>query len=228
MIAGTLASRLVSDLPVDPDADRAREWLSTELGKPPYQAARPTWFDLLAQGFQDWLDSLRLPDGSGLSLQGIVTLIIVLVVVALIVVAFVVYGRPRLNRRSKVAPGALFGSDDTRSSEELRRSAGRAAAAGDFRLAIEEAFRALARQLAERTVVSTAPGTTAQDFARRAASAFPPAGDELRAGAGLFDGVRYLEQPGSRAEYERIAALDRRLQTERPVRLEPVVSEPVR
>lgn len=228
MIAGTLASRLVSDLPVDPDADRAREWLSTELGKPPYQAARPTWFDLLAQGFQDWLDSLRLPDGSGLSLQGVVTLIIVVVVVALIVVAFLVFGRPRLNRRSRVTPGALFGSDDTRSSQELRRSAERAAAAGDFRVAIEEAFRALARQLAERTVVSTAPGTTAQDFARRAGSAFPGLGAELSAGAGLFDDVRYLEKAGSRAEYDRIAALDRRLQAEQPVRLEPVVSEPVR
>ncbi|MDO9396901.1 MAG: DUF4129 domain-containing protein [Herbiconiux sp.] len=216
----------VADVPVVPDADQARDWLLGELSKPPYQAARPTWFDLVSKAIGDWIDSLRVPDGSGLG--PLVPLVAVLVLVVLIVVAFLVFGRPRLNRRSRVEPGALFGADDRRSAAELRASAARAAAAGDFTTAIEEGFRALARQLAERTVVMTAPGTTAQDFAQRAAVAFPAARDELSACARLFDGVRYLEQPGTREGYDRVSALDSALRTARPAAREAVPEQVLR
>jgi hypothetical protein len=210
----------VAAIPVDPGADEAREWLETELGKPAYQAARPTWFDLVAQAIGDWIASLRVPDGSGFS--ALVPLVVVTVVVVLIVVAFLVFGRPRVNRRSSVASGALFGADDMRSSAELRASAERAAAGGDFVTAIEESFRALARQLAERTIVTTAPGSTAQDFAGRAGRSFPSSADELRACAALFDDVRYLDRPGAPGDYERVRALDRRLQAERPAALDAI------
>jgi hypothetical protein len=222
MTALSVLAALVTDLPVDPDADQAREWLQDELSKPPYQAARPTWFDQLSQAFGEWLGSLRVPDGSGLG--GLVPLVIVLVVVALLVIAFLVFGRPRLNRRSQVKTGALFGADDTRSAAELRASAARAADAGDFGAAIQEAFRALARQLAERTIVTTSPGTTAHDFAIRAGASFPPRRDELGACARLFDGVRYLDEPGTREGYDRVASLDRRMQSERPEALERIES----
>jgi hypothetical protein len=214
------------DIPVEPGRDEARDWLLGELSKPEYQAARPTWFDLVSKAVGDWFASLRVPDGSGLG--ALVPLIVVLVIVGLIVVAFLVFGRPRLNRRSRVEPGALFGDDDTRSAEELRRSAQRAAAAGDFDTAVEESFRALARALTERTVVFTAPGTTAQDFAGRAGRAFPAEQPELRAGAVLFDGVRYLGEPGTREAYERIVTLDRRLTGRRPEQRELVGQETLR
>lgn len=216
----TIVQTALTEVPVEPGPDEARDWLLGELSKPPYQAARPTWFDIVARAIGDWFASLRVPDGSGLS--ALVPLVVVLVVAALIVVAFLVFGRPRLNRRSRVAPGALFGQDDTRSAAELRASAARAAAAGDYRVAIEEAYRGLARGLGERTVVTTAPGTTAADFARRAARAFPGLQQEFAAGAALFDGVRYLERPGTREGYEGISALDRRAQGERPVQLEAI------
>ncbi|GAA2241925.1 DUF4129 domain-containing protein [Herbiconiux moechotypicola] len=211
--------------PVEPGADEAREWLLGELSKPPYQAARPTWFDLVSQAIGDWIASLRVPDGSGLG--GLLPVIAVAVVVVLLVIAVIVFGRPRLNRRSAVAPGSLFGDDDTRSSAELRASAERAAAAGDFGTAVQEAFRALARRLAERTVVMTGPGSTAQDFAARAGRSFPPRADELRACAALFDGVRYLDRPGTRDGYERVHALDRLLDAERPVALDAVAPQTV-
>ncbi len=217
---------VLADVPVDPDADTARDLLLGELGKPVYQEARPTWFDLVSKAIGDWIASLRVPDGSGLG--GLIPLVVVIVVVALVVVAFLVFGRPRLNRRSQVSAGALFGADDSRSAAELRAAAARAAAGGDFTLAIEEAFRGLARGLAERTVLSTAPGTTAQDFARRAGRAFPALQAELAAGAARFDGVRYLDQPGTREGYDGIAALDRRVQSERPAELEAIETLVVR
>ncbi|MGA1835518.1 DUF4129 domain-containing protein [Herbiconiux sp. 11R-BC] len=220
--APAVSAALPAAIPVDPDAQQAREWLVNELGKPDYQAARPTWFDLVSKAIGDWFASLRLPTGPGL--DGFLPLVVVIVVVALVVVAFLVFGRPRLNRRSGVPAGALFGSDDQRTAAELRASAARAAAVGDFTTAIEEAFRALARQLAERTVVQTAPGTTARDFAARAGASFPPAAAELAACAVLFDDVRYLERPGTREGFDRVAALDRRLQAERPASLERLES----
>lgn len=217
---------VLADVPVDPDADTARDLLLGELGKPVYQEARPTWFDLASKAVGDWLASLRVPDGSGFS--GLIPLVVVIVVVVLVLVVFLVFGRPRLNRRSQHSAGALFGDDDSRSAAEQRAAAARAAARGDFTVAIQEAFRGLARGLAERTVLSTAPGTTAQDFARRAGVAFPTLQVELAAGAARFDGVRYLDQPGTREGYEGIAALDRRVQSERPAALEAVETVVVR
>jgi hypothetical protein len=98
----------------------------------------------------------------------------------------------------------------------LRRAAERAAASGDFATAIAEAFRAIARGLSERTVLTTFPGTTADGFARQAAASFPESADALRAAADSFDGVRYLGAPGSDAEWLSIAALERELRSARP------------
>ena len=86
---------------------------------------------------------------------------------AALVVAFLIFGVPRLNRRSRVA-GVLFGEDDDRGSADMRRDAAAAASRGDYATAIAELFRALARGLAERTIVTVTPGTTARGFAGRA------------------------------------------------------------
>ena len=123
-------STVVLDVPVDPDAPDARQLLLDELGKPEYAAARPTLIDRIAQAIQDWLGSFQ-GSGDG-SVPNIFPLVVTVLVVGLIVAAFFVFGRPRLQRRSAVA-GALFSDDDdTRTSAELRSSAQRAAAAGDF------------------------------------------------------------------------------------------------
>lgn len=216
----SLAALLRTDVPVDPDAPDARKLLLDELGKPEYAAARPTLIDRIAQAIQDWLGSFRAPqDGS---VPDLFPLVVTVLIVGLIVAAFFVFGRPRLRRRS-TATGSLFSdSDDVRSSSELRASAQKAAAAGDFVVAIEEMFRAIARELAERTVVSVTPGTTAQEFAARAGRAFPDQAGRLMRGASGFDGVRYLDEPGSRQAFDEVAALDRELTSARPSRLDRV------
>jgi hypothetical protein len=217
----SLSSRVGADVPVDPDAPDARKLLLDELGKPEYAAARPTLIDRIAQAIQDWLGSFGAPgDGSA---PNLFPLVVTILVVGLIVAAFFVFGRPRLRRRSTIA-GTLFAEgDDGRTSAQLRASAQRAAAAGDFVVAIEEMFRAIARQLAERTVVSVTPGTTAQEFAVRAGRAFPDQAERLAHGARAFDGVRYLDEPGSREAFDRVAALDRDIAAARPARLDRVL-----
>jgi hypothetical protein len=209
------------DVPVDPDAPEARELLVEELGKAPYQAAKPGLLDLIAQQLLDWFqDLIDWLGGAGAQAgQGSapVWLLAVLVPVAIIaVLAFLVYGLPRLNRRSAVS-GALFGEDDERDAAALRRAADDAAGRGDYTTAIAELFRALARGLAERALVTTHPGTTAGAFARRAAEAFPAEAEPLQASARAFDAVRYLGRPGSREQWERLAGLEARLRSARPV-----------
>lgn len=209
--------------PLEPDADEARDLLLDELSKLEYAQAQPTWFDLLVQAVLDWFGSLRLGGGGGFPLG--VLLVGLAIVAAAVLVALLVYGLPRFRRRSRVTD-ELFGEADARSARELRRDAQAAAARGDWRTAIADRYRAIARGLDERTLVSLLPGTTAHAVARQGARAFPDAGTELEAAADLFDGVRYLDSTGDRDGYDRVRALDERLAAAQPVLAPTVPSAP--
>lgn len=202
------------DVPVDPDADEARELLIQELSKPPYQAARPTLFDEIAQAFWEWLNNLQIGGVEGPPAFGLG--VVLVLIAAAIVVGILIFGLPRLNRRSSVA-GSLFGDDDSRNSEAMRRDARAAAAAGDWSTAVVEMFRAVARGLAERTVLTTTPGTTAAGFATRAGAAFPTLQAEFAASARSFDEVRYLGRDGTREQFEQVAALEERARALKPI-----------
>lgn len=213
-----IVSPLPSDVPVDPDAPEATRLLIAELSKAPYQAARPTPFDLAAKAVSDWIDSLQLGAAQGPPVMGIA--VVLAIVVGALIVAFLVFGVPRLNRRSRVT-GSLFGDDDARSAARIRQEAERAAAAGDYSTAVVEMFRAIARGLAERTIVTTTPGTTARGFAERAGVSFAPLAAQLLSSAASFDGVRYLGRTGTAEEYAEIARLERDLRSAKPTELVP-------
>lgn len=211
------------EVPVEPDQPEGQEWVIQELSKPQYQAARPTLFDEIVRSILDWLGSIRLGGLEGPPALGL--LIALVLIVAAVAIGILVFGLPRLNRRSQVA-GALFGDDDARSAAQLREDAARAAARGDWPTAIAELFRSVARNLAERELLTTFPGTTAQEFGRRAGGMFPGQAEALRAAAATFDQVRYLGGAGSREDYERLLALERALRTAGPADTEPVVGVP--
>ena len=206
------------DVPVDPEPPEARDWIINELAKPTYQAAQPTLFDRIAKAIADWFASLQVGTGEGPPTLGI-AVIVTLIAIGL-VVAFLIFGLPRLNRRSRVA-GTLFGDDDSRDAARMRADAAAAASRGDYTLAIEEMFRAIARGLAERTVVTTTPGTTARGFAAQAGTAFPDFAPQLLASATAFDDVRYLGRDGTEAQYRAVATLEGQLRSAR-ARLEAV------
>jgi hypothetical protein len=201
------------DVPVDPDPPEARDWLIDELAKPVYQAAQPTLFDRIAKAIADWIASLQFGDVQGPPAFGLGVIVTLLVVG--IVVAFLIFGVPRLNRRSAVA-GSLFGDDDDRSAARIRQEAEAAATRGDFSAALVEMFRAIARGLAERAIVTTTPGTTARDFARRAGLVFPELAGRLVDSAAAFDEVRYLGREGSQEQYRAMASLEGALRSARP------------
>jgi len=200
-----------ADIPVDPTSPEAKDLIGQELAKPEYQAAKPTWFDIASKAVLDWFGSLfRGPGGDA---GPVLLIVVVLLIAALIVAAFFIFGRPRLNRRTADGRRTVFGTDDQRSAAELRTSASAAARSGDWVLAIEELFRALAQGLDERTIVTISPGTTATEFAALAAAAIPTARERLLAAARVFDGVRYLDRPGTESQYQQLVALDADLQS---------------
>lgn len=218
LTAGLLAW-LPLDVPVDPDRDEARRLLDEELAKSRYQQGgagteTPQWLRDLYRWFQRLLESLG---GEGTVPVWIVVLVVV--GIAVIVVAFLLFGVPRLRARSRLqhASDELFEADDLRDASAMRRDADAAARAGRWAEAIAERFRAIARSLHERTLVTTVPGSTAHDVARRSAVPLPAHAAAMEAAAHDFDAVRYLGDPGDRERYERLVALDAAVQASRPL-----------
>ncbi len=202
-----------SAAPIDPTPEQARRWLIDELSQPKYQAAKPTWFDRLSAAVLDWFQSLAFSADGGVQIP--VLILVALIVAVAIVGAYFIFGPPRRGRRSAVS-GALFGQNDARDAAAIRAAAAAAAATVQWTLAIEEMFRCIARGLAERTIVSVSPGTTARECAGHAANALPQFRERLAAAASAFDDVRYLEREGTEAGYQAIAQLEQDLRAARP------------
>ena len=201
------------DPPVTPDGPTAQAWVLQELAKSEYAASRPTWFDQVATAVRKWFDSLTTPSVGGI--PGLGPLVVVIIIVVVLVVAFLIFGLPRLNRRSRVS-GELFGEDDQRTADQILAAARAAAAAGDFSLAVIEGMRATARVLAERTLLTMYPGTTARSFSGQAAALFPAHAQLLERTAAVFDGVRYLGAHGTESEWRDAERLASNLRTAMP------------
>lgn len=209
---------LLDPIPLLPQPDAARQWLVDELSHPRYAEAQPTWFDIMATAIRDFFLGLfdGPADGAGSS---VIMIVIGAVIVALAVMAVLIWGHPRLRRRSAGIDDALFDGDDERSADELRRASEAAAATSDFDTAVVLRLRAIARALRERGAVSTGPGATVHAFAIQGARAFPAHAAELEAAATGFDDVRYLRRPGTPELFASMRALDRALASTRPVAL---------
>jgi hypothetical protein len=209
-------------VPVDPDAPEAQQWLREELAKAPYQAAQPTWFDRVSQAIFDWFSTLAFAGGGS---NGWLAVVGTLIGVAVVVAALLIFGLPRRARRRRQQADGLFAEDDRRTASQLRKAAAAAAATADWTLACEDAFRAIANGLAERTVVRPTPGTTAHSVAELASVAFPAEQARLRDGAVVFESVRYLGGTGTESGYRALVALDADLQATRPRVSEPMAAE---
>lgn len=201
--------------PLVPDGDEAREWAENELSKPQYAEARPTFFDELSRGVAQFLADLFSGDGGAAFGPAAAIAVAALIGVALIL-ALLVWGRPRRGFARPSDASDLLGSTDTRSAAQLRTDAERQARTGDWDEAIVLRYRAIARSLVERDLLTPAPGATAQTLAREASVVFPAEARALTTAAASFDDVRYLRHPGTAERYREIADTDERLRASRP------------
>ncbi|GAA1467492.1 DUF4129 domain-containing protein [Microbacterium thalassium] len=204
-----------SGAPLIPDGDEGRRWAERELADPVYDEARPTAFDRFAQAVGEWFANLfqvDVPGGVGATFALVAAGIVIVVIVA----AFLIWGVPRRSRRAHARTLALFDEDDARSAAQLRADAADAAARERWDEAIVLRFRALARGVVERGVVSTPPGATVHAFARAAGRVFPACAGDLERSATAFDDVRYLRRPGTEELYRVVADTDAAIERTRP------------
>ncbi len=197
-------------VPVSPDRDLARSWAQHELARPEYQAAKPGLLTRAVQWVWDQLTSIH--GGGAPSAVG-------LVIVSLVLVAVIVYVVHRAGglRPSARRAGAAVLPVRLTSALDHRAAADRHAAAGEWDQAVVERFRAIARDLEERALLSPQPGRTALEVARDGGRAVPAEARGLLAAARSFDDVSYGRLPvGSDADAA-LRALDARLQAARPV-----------
>lgn len=197
-------------IPVDPDADTARQWLVDELTHPVYHDG-PS----LLERFIAWL--LGLLDGvSVVGLSGPWSAVVVVTaVLAVAGVALFVAGPVRATRSARSAPAVL--GDDSRGADELVAQAAVAAARGDLGQATLDTFRALVRRSQERALLDERPGRTAHEAAVELAPRFPEHAGDLAGAAWVFDSLYYGKSTADPRSYETMAQLERTIAAARPV-----------
>jgi hypothetical protein len=212
-------SRLSSEVPVVPDAAQGRAWAREELAGPGYE--RP---GLIRRGLE-WLlqhlQQLPLPQGKGSALTAGVLLLVVAAVVA-----WALHRRGGPLARRRAGAGDVVFEAGPRSAQEHRADADRAAAAGDWRTAVLERFRAVVRELEERGVVPEQPGRTAGETVDAAGVRLPTLAAELRAAARLFGDVRYGGRDPGPGGDAALRELDARVPAARPERLSQGAAAP--
>lgn len=192
------------DIPVDPDAETAREWAREELGKREYTTGTGRNF---VDDFFEWVSNLldSLGNNIGGSWGGwglLATVVIAAVVIGLAV--WLIVGPLRRSRGRSVHEEEL--GDPTLTSAALLASATAAAKAGDWNLAVIEAYRALVRSLSEREIIDAKPGMTAFEAALAASSSMPAIASAIHEDADVFDAVRYGHLAATQDHYEHVLA----------------------
>lgn len=196
---------------LEPTPGQARSWLEEELRSATYH--QTSLLDRLLTWVQD-----RLADAASSStdLRGAPT--VVTVVVALLVVGLIAWVLPRVRReRSTRRPAGSVLDDPRVTAAQYRQRAAEARRAGRHADAVLDSYRAIAREMSDRTLLDDAPGLTAHEVSVAVGRAFPARSGELSRAADLFDTVRYGGGAAGLQDAEGVAELDAALARSRPV-----------
>jgi len=195
---------------LDPTPVEARDWLSRELHRNTYQ---DPWLSSVLRWILDHLR--KLLDGAG-HLAGLSPVVTVLV--ALVVIALLVWVLPKVRRESVVgrADGAVL-EDLTITARTYRDRAVQAFKDGRYDEAVLNGFRAIAKDMSDRTLLDDAPGRTAHEVSLSLAQPFPDHAARLAGAADVFDSVRYGHRLATAEQAEQVQGLDAELVRTRPV-----------
>lgn len=177
--------------PLDPSRDEARQWAAEELSRREYAQAQPGLIERAVSWLADQLGR-ALSSIEAISSPGAALAVGVVAALLLAVAGYATwrFGAPGRLRAARSAD-PVFGEQGPLSAVQHRRAAGLAEDGGDWELAVLEWFRALVRELEERTVLAPRPGRTAGEVSTEAARALPDARSRLDEAAHVFDEVRY-------------------------------------
>jgi hypothetical protein len=212
--ADTAGAMARATVPVEPDRNTARAWAAEELSGREYREARPGLLAQVAAWLQDQLERLeRLPGFTG---TGSKLAVLVVVLVAIVAVLVAVQRSGGLRRQTRVRQRSVF-SDRTLSAADHRTAAEAAERSEDWATAVVERFRTVTRELEERAVLVPQPGRTADEVASDAGAWLPGLAQQLRAGATLFDDVRYGGRPAEPSAAAALRGLDEAVRRAKPV-----------
>jgi hypothetical protein len=193
-----------TDIPVQPDADTAREWAVHELSKPQYQPQGDSFITKVWNWIVSFFDHLFTFSFGGGPI-GAITVILVIAGLAFVIVRLTL---GPVRRAMKARRTHSVFEDDSRTSAQMRAAANAAAAQHEWNLAVLERFRAIVRSLEERELIDDLPGVTAQEAALQTGGRFPDVALATASGADLFDGVRYGRVLATQADDDSLRRLD--------------------
>jgi len=197
---------------LDPTPTEARDWLSDELRGSDYQ---DPWLESVVRWIIDQLRALF--DGANRLANGGVSTVIT-VLVALVVIALLVWVLPKVRRERAVtgADGAVL-EDLSITARTYRDRAAQAIRDGRLDDAVLDGFRAIAKDMSDRTLLDDAPGRTAHEVGLALASPFPDHAERLARAADVFDSVRYGHRRATADQAVEVQQLDAELVKARPV-----------
>ncbi|MDO5672182.1 MAG: hypothetical protein Q4G30_04900 [Actinomycetaceae bacterium] len=187
------------EIPVEPDAQEARQWLKDELARPIYHEEK----NLLAR-FIEWIMKvlkLDIPDGiPAMEIPAQFLAIALILAMVLIIAILFITGIVRPNKRLNTGKDSAAIFDDARSRQDFLSAARLAQAQGNFDIAFIEYFRALVRLMDNYGWIQEMPGLTAREAMSTATAYAPEYGVDFMALAVVFDGVTYGSQSAKDSE----------------------------
>lgn len=193
-------------VPVDIGREEAARRAQEELQKAKYGGV-PDWLERFLEWLFDFVERFMEPAGQTSGAPGQNLGVLITVVVLLLGLALIIWrvGLPRWRARAKDAEVEV---DSTVAPKDYRTLSEQAAAAGDWAAALRDRFRAIVRELEERTILDVRPGRTALEVAHTASRWLPSVRDELHHAADLFNDVVYGEAPATAESCAAMAAFD--------------------
>lgn len=216
------ATHVLLDVPVDPDAETARQWAEAELADPVYHQGQ----SLLDRAIQWFLDLIAEARSTAIDVDVRTAVILLTAILVVAVAVLLLYTGPVRRARRAHASAEVF-EDDARTAAEMRASADAFAAAGRWSEAVLDRFRAILRSLEERAVLAERPGWTADEAAAEAGGALPGCAADLRRASGLFDDIRYGDRYGRAEDDAWLRGVDEAVRSARPVTVATTHEEPV-
>ncbi|SDP44008.1 protein of unknown function [Streptomyces sp. cf386] len=207
-----LLARSDDEQPLTIPRDPAREAARRELSKGMYHENEPSWFQRALDTFWDWVEDLFSSAATVTPGGPLGMVVVILVVLAVLGALWWRLGTPR---REPTSSAPLF-DDRPRSAADHRAAAEAHAAQGNWNQAVQERMRAIVRSLEERALLDVRPGRTADEAAAEAGRSLPAHTGRLRAAARDFDDVTYGGRTATQNSYQRIAELDRDLESTKP------------